>query len=226
MLKNIPLSKITLPPYDLRFYRSKEAFSLFCSDIEKSGMLVKPIVRETNGKYEVLDGWNRLRCAKKLGWKTVLCDVLTGETDEVSRIIIGLKVNMFRFSHDVIGVAQAFQRLRKLGLKQIQISRIFGFSKGHVSKLLSLNKLPPDKKLEVAKGQLNIEQAYQLVRKKRNPELMEKLNIKYKCGVCGSKVDLSQCEIINLCFDCRSDLEKLIRDRKEKMEREKGQRWL
>jgi len=224
--REIPMCLIDLPEHDLRYYRNREFFELFCKDIEQNGILVPPILQtRSNGRFLVVDGVNRVRCAQKLNWKTVKCDVYE-ETDEKDRIIIGLRVNIKRLSHDPMGVCEAFHRLHELGMSQKEIARRFGFSKSHVSKLFALTKLHPSDKLRLAKGELTIPLAYNLVRKRRDPELMEKLGIKNKCEMCGSKVDFGHTELIQICLNCKSLLQNLLESEKRKQKHEVSQREL
>lgn len=230
MEKEIPLSLIDLPDFDLRFYRDQDFFQLFCKDIEKSGIHVKPIVRKHNNRYEVIDGVNRIKCVKKLKWETVICDV-QDIPDETESLIMGLKLNLFRNPHDRMGVCNVCSRLHELGMKQIEIAKRFRFSKGYISKLVKISKkLDPYHKLELAKGRINIAQAYTYVKTTRNPDLMAKLErngkIEFKCDVCNSSVPFHGRELVQLCHECKRKLQALIRKEQEKYDPDKSQERL
>jgi len=215
MEKEISIDLIDLPSYDLRFYRSSEFFELLCSDISKEGILVKPIVTPVNGRFQVIDGVNRVKCAQKLGWKTVTCAILAID-ENLDKLILGLKTNLFRKTHDIMGIVNVFSYLRDNGMKQKEISKRFNVSKSYVSKLLSLTRLSSNDKLRLAKGQITVPHAYQMVKRKRNPELMEKLGIKYRCDTCNSQVSFHERELVSLCSSCRSKLEKMLRRERKK----------
>lgn len=226
MEKEIALSQIDIPKFDLRFYRSPEFFKLLCDDIEKEGMLVNPIVTPIpDNHYQVIDGINRIKCAKKLGWKTVKCDVITIDKD-TDRLVLGLKINLFRKSHDIMGTITVLSRLKDEGMKQKDLVKRFGLTKGYVSKLLAINKLPSNEKLMLAKGQITVSQAYQMVKPKRDRDLMEKLGIKYKCEACHSEVSFRERELIALCSECRSKLETVLRQERDRMSHSRGQQEL
>lgn len=227
MEKEIPLSQIVLPTQELRFYRSPEFLRLLTNDIRKEGMLVLPIVTPiSENQYELLDGVNRIKCAQKLKWETVKCTVLSEGKTDIDKVIYGLKVNIFRKSHDVMGIVRVFSYLKSKGMKQKDIAQRFGMSKGYVSQIISLTKLPIDKKNQVAKGQISLRDAYLIVRQRRDPSLMEKLNIQYKCDVCKSKVSFSERELVALCSECRSKLEKSLRQERDRQSHEREQKEL
>jgi ParB/RepB/Spo0J family partition protein len=225
MEKELPLSSLVFPPQDLRFYRSREFIFLLANDIKANGLKVPPIVTHQNGFYLILDGVNRVKAVKLLKWKSIRCDIVSNLSDP-DKIILGLSVNYFRSSHDPMGFVSAFDRLRKMGLKQKDIAKRFQMSKGHVSKLLSLTKLSPEDQLKLAKNEISIEEAYFRVKKPRDPDLMEKLNIKYECSGCHRKTDFSQIIEARLCLDCEAKLKDLIKKERERLKRERGQTGL
>ena len=226
MEKTIPLSQIDLSHFDLRYYRSKEFTVALSHDISKHGLLIPIVVTPTGKRYLVVDGVNRLSAIRLLKWKEVKCDVWENKT-EAQRLMLALKVNYFRQSHDIMGVARIFKSLtEKYKVKQRDIAKEFNMSKSYVSKLISFNRLPEDKKLALSRGELDMRTAYDLVRKKRSPELMEKLNIKYPCDGCHGKFDLSQIVQGNLCLDCQKLLADFIKKQKEKLKRERSQTGL
>jgi ParB-like chromosome segregation protein Spo0J len=211
MEKEVPLDLIDVSPFDVRFYRSMSFFKTLCEDIQTEGVLVKPIVQELpNGRYRVLDGVTRVLALRKLKRKTVVTDVVPANPDERETLIQSLKINLRRASQDPVGVSEAFQRLIVLGMTQKQIAQRFGFSKGHVSKLVSIANLSTSQKFDLAKGKMSIPQAYNLVKTRRNPDLMRELNTKQKCTVCNSACDYGQIELVQLCSECRGKLAHLL----------------
>jgi len=221
--KTIALAHLVLPTHDLRFYRSPQFLKVLCDDIKKEGMLVKPLVTPiSDNHYQVVDGVNRIICAKKLGWETVKCDVVEVRNDK-DIMVLGLKINLFRKSHDIMGTVTVLSRLKEKGMKQKDLVKRFGLSKGYVSKLLALTKLPTREKLALAKGQITVSQAYQMVKPKRSHSLMEKLGIEYKCDTCHSKVSFRERELIALCSECRSKLETVLRQERDRLSHEREQ---
>jgi ParB-like chromosome segregation protein Spo0J len=202
----ISLDLIDLPEFDVRYYRSTAFFKRFCEDIQKEGVLVKPILQQLpNGRYRVLDGVTRILALRKLGKKLVTSDVIS-EIDERTTLIQSLKINLNRSSQDPVGVSEMFKRLTTLGMKQKEIAQRFGFTKGHVSKLIAISKLSSSQKFDLANGRMNISTAYNLVKTKRDPDLMRELKIKQKCTVCYSSCDYGEIELVQLCGECRRKL--------------------
>jgi len=206
----ISLDLIDLPEFDVRYYRSTAFFKRFCQDIEKEGVLVKPILQQLpNGRYRVLDGVTRILALRKLGKKSVVSDVIS-EIDERTTLIQSLKINLNRSSQDPVGVSEMFKRLTTLGMKQKEIAQRFGFTKGHVSKLIAISKLSSSQKFDLANGRMNISTAYNLVKTKRDSDLMRELKIKQKCTICNSACDYGEIELIQLCSGCRSILTRAL----------------
>jgi ParB-like chromosome segregation protein Spo0J len=211
MEKEVPLDLIDVSQFDVRFYRSMSFFKTLCEDIKKEGVLVKPIVQELpNGRYRVLDGVTRVLALRKLGHKTVVTDVVPANPDERESLIQSLKINLRRASQDPVGVSDIFKRLIALGMKQKDLTKRFGYSKGHVSKLVSIANLSTAQKLDLAQGRMSIPQAYNLVKTRRNPDLMRELKIKQKCTVCYSSCDYGEIELVQLCGECRAKLAHLL----------------
>jgi len=214
METEISLDLIELPEFDVRYYRSTAFFRRFCEDIEKEGVLVKPIVRQLpNGRYLVLDGVTRILALRKLRRKTVVTDVVPAN-DERTTLIQSLKINLNRSSQDPVGVSEMFKRLTIMGMKQKEIAQRFGFTKGHVSKLIAISKLSSSQKFDLANGRMNISTAYNLAKTRRNPDLMRELKIKQKCTVCYSACDYGQIELVQLCAECRNKLAHLLESEK------------
>jgi len=211
----ISLDLIDLPEFDVRYYRSTAFFKRFCQDIEKEGVLVTPILQQLpNGRYRVLDGVTRILALRKLGKKSVVSDVIS-EIDERTTLIQSLKINLNRSSQDPVGVSEMFKRLTTLGMKQKEIAQRFGFTKGHVSKLIAISKLSSSQKFDLANGRMNISTAYNLIKTRRNPDLMRELKIKQKCTVCDSACDYGEIELVQLCAECRSILTRALEHERE-----------
>lgn len=225
MEQEIPLDQIEISDFDVRFYRSREFFRSLCEDIEREGVLVKPIVQKLNSHFIVLDGVTRILCVKKLGWKTIKCDVLDVK-DGVESLILALKINLKRTSQDPIGVSETFNRLVSLGVRQKEIARRFGFSKSYVSKLIAIHNLSHDQKLELCKGKLSIPQAYALTKARKDPDLMQRLGVKAKCDFCHSHVDYSQVQTLQICSECERKLTTVLRSEEKRSERKEQQKEL
>lgn len=221
-IEAIPISLIDEPSKDLRAWRDPAFADALRKDIEKEGLLVAPIVRlKSNGRYELIDGVTRLRQLRKLGKDKVACDLR--ECDDKEALIIGLKVGMKRISQDPMGLAKSFKRLKEEhGMRVRDIADRFGFSKGYVSKLLSLNKLTPSDQEALAKGKINIEYAYRMVSRKlgsKSEEWLEKSES--KCDACGSEKPFYELETMRLCGNCKALLMRLIGEQEREAEKRK-----
>ncbi len=70
-LKKIPIEKISLKHYNLRFNTQKERLQSLEESIKNHGLLVPLIISEKGQMYELVSGHRRLEVLKKLGYKEV-----------------------------------------------------------------------------------------------------------------------------------------------------------
>lgn len=187
---------------DLRAYRDESFEDILTRDIESEGQVVPILVRNLgNGRFEALD-LTRFRIVRSLGYDRVECRVL--HCGEKEGIIIALKMNLLRKSHDAMGVAKTLKLLRdKYKMRVIDLAVAFHFSKGHVSKLLKLNKLSLEDQDALARGELTIEQGYARVLGKIVP-LPERVERGTRaCGCCGQHKPFEEVETTAMCRSCR-----------------------
>lgn len=216
---------------DLRAYRDDAFEDVLKRDLEMEGQVIPILVRElNNGRYEALD-LTRFRLLKQLGYKQVDCKIL--RISEQQAIITSLKMNLLRKSHDAMGVARTLKLLHdKHKMRVVDLALAFHFSKGHVSKLLKLNKLSLEDQDRLAHGELTIGQAYALVRGKPIPERIKRETSR-KCRFCLRELPFEEIELTVMCRECRAllalALEKKARERKrhvKEKEAKKAQRTL
>lgn len=187
---------------DLRAYRDESFEEILRRDIEANGQVIPILVRAlANGHFEALD-LTRFRIVRELGYERVDCKIL--RISEKDAIITSLKMNLLRKSHDVLGVVKTLTLLRdKYKMRVIDLAVAFHFSKGHVSKLLKLNKLSLEDQDALARGELTIEQGYARVLGKITPlpECVERGT--RACGCCGQHKPFEEVETTAMCRSCR-----------------------
>jgi len=233
-LLKIPLDLIDEPSRDLRFYRDKAFSEILKRDLEvEGGLIIVPIVRPKNARYELIDGVERIRQLRRLGKRSVLCEVVEGVSD-LDALVMGLKANIKRRSHDAMGVARVIRTMHeRFNLRYSDIALRLGFSKGHVSKLMSLNWLAPKYQEMIAKGELSIAEGYQMASGRPFVDVEEFSRRKAKCEFCGVNYDSHEIELVRLCYRCRHDLTHLMNQRDKAIKREledaekrRGQKYL
>jgi len=110
--------------------------------------------------YLLVDGHRRHAAAKQAGVTTVACYVR--HYTEAERTEAMLVTALHREDLDPIEEARGYARLTELGLSQRKIAGRVGRTQPHISKRLSLLKLPDVAQEKVAGGQLKLDDALEL----------------------------------------------------------------
>jgi ParB-like chromosome segregation protein Spo0J len=97
--------------------QSKEIFEKGVKSVETFGMLSCPLVRETAGCYEIIDGEHRWRYCKKLEHKTIWVENL-GEISDQEAKTLTILLNNLRGKDDIEKRAKI---LKKLNEGQLQL---------------------------------------------------------------------------------------------------------
>lgn len=217
-LLRVPVDMIDEPEQDLRGYRGSAFSDVLRKDLEIEGLLAPVIVRSLqNGRFQLVDGKSRLDQLRLLG-ETRIDAVVLFDCSDQDALIYGLKLNVKRKAHDPMGLARCFRVLHdRFKMRVVDIAVRFGFSKGHVSKLLKLNKLAPELQTALSTGEITIQQAYDsLVHGSLD---FDRKNRSCVCEGCGAEVDISEVEDVRLCYRCRATLVDMARKRREQLER-------
>ena len=87
-VQNVPLDSIVIPDsYILTLHRKNT-----CEAIRVTGLMMPVVVRKENGRYILIDGYERLQCAKEFGWREVPAIV----TDDPRIDVLRLALNYVR----------------------------------------------------------------------------------------------------------------------------------
>lgn len=222
--RKIKVSLIDEPSADLRFYRDEGFSDALRYNLELKGLQIPLIVRsKDDGRFEILDGVTRYRELVGLGEKVVLCDVRN--VDDKDALIIGLNMNMIRANPDYMGLAKAVKRLiASYGMKHYEIARQLNMSRSWVTKLNSLNQLPPRLQDMVSKNELSVLDACEWVRGLRRVKHERKaLGQREKqatCSLCGSKKPSYEIEFVSACIGCMSRNRSWLEERKRRLARD------
>ena len=122
--------------------REKEKFEQIVESIKRVGML-KPILvnsqnYENNGKYELLCGEGRLLASKRLGYETVMAEVI--RCSRKTGFIVSLVENMARKGYTTIELARLIYNLHLKGATIEELSKITNRSKSFITDYLKLMK--------------------------------------------------------------------------------------
>lgn len=188
--------------YQPRKEMEPEALEELAASIESQGIIQPIVVRQVESdKFEIIAGERRWRAARKAGLKQVPC-VIKNVQDRAA-IAMALIENIQREDLNAIEEAVALDRLQEeFHLTHQQVADVIGKSRAAVSNLLRLNQLEDDVKslvsskqldmgharsllalegqqqvdiaLQMAKKNMTVRQAEQLVKKCLQPELEAK----------------------------------------------------
>lgn len=138
------------PDQPFRAY-SEEKENEMMDSIKVNGIIQDLIVRPLeNGKYQILSGHNRKRCAEKLGFKELPCKVKDVDDDEAKLMLVDTNL-IQRKEFYPSETAKALKIKREIYRKKDVKSDFFGeiskeqnMSRGNVQRYLRLNFLTPE----------------------------------------------------------------------------------
>jgi ParB/RepB/Spo0J family partition protein len=222
VLREIPVDLIDEPPEDLRFFRDEAFAELMKQDLELEGQIIPIEVRPlNNGRYQIIDGVTRFRELVSLGERRVLCVVR--DVDDLDAVVIGLKLNIRRKTHDFMGLAKAFKLLHdRFKMRYVDIARRFNMSKSWITKIMALNDLPLEYQEMLARGDLSVEEGYALARGLRYERVAKHVDGRKStasCDVCGKDYAPTEVSLLSVCYRCRHAYAQLRLEREKRLDR-------
>ena len=140
-IKEIPLSKLRVNPYQPRKTFNEDALKELAESIKEHGVIQPIIVKKSIKDYEIVAGERRFRASKLAGKETIPC-IIRNFTDEQMMEIAVLE-NLQRENLNSIEEAMAYESLMKnLNLTQEQVAKKVGKSRSYITNLLGLLNLP------------------------------------------------------------------------------------
>ncbi|MDF1863159.1 MAG: ParB/RepB/Spo0J family partition protein [Verrucomicrobiales bacterium] len=138
----VALDKVVPSPLQPRKRFHEENLDELVVSIQEHGVIQPLIVRDVDGKYELIAGERRWRASTKLGLNEV--PVILRDASDRDVLEMALIENLQREDLDPLEEAEAFQRLANdFGLKQEEIAQRVGKNRATVSnsiRLLDLDK--------------------------------------------------------------------------------------
>lgn len=138
----VALDKVVPSPLQPRKRFHEENLDELVVSIQEHGVIQPLIVRDVDGKYELIAGERRWRASTKLGLDEV--PVILRDASDRDVLEMALIENLQREDLDPLEEAEAFQRLANdFGLKQEEIAQRVGKNRATVSnsiRLLDLDK--------------------------------------------------------------------------------------
>jgi ParB family chromosome partitioning protein len=118
------------------------AYERLVEDMRENGpKAIGPIlVRRVGKKFEIVDGFNRWRAAKQLGWKTIHADTTDVSLEEAK--VINYRKNSERGTIDPFREAELFKSEIDAGATQEEVAARYGVDRSQVGYRLSLLRIP------------------------------------------------------------------------------------
>ena len=149
-------------PYQPRKEFSDEKLAELAESIKAHGIIQPLLVRELQGKYQLIAGERRLRAAKLVGLPTV--PIVIRELSEQSMMEIALVENLQREDLNPIEEAIAYQRLMdEFQVTQEEVAKKVGKSRPAIANTLRLLNLPQEVQDDLANGMLTMGHARALL---------------------------------------------------------------
>ena len=144
-IREIKISELKENPFQPRIDINLHSLEELITSIEQNGLL-QPIVvtkLEGNDDYTIIAGHRRYEAYKIMGEKQIKCSVLKNITDK-DLAVLSLTENIMRENLHPIENAIAIKNIldKKIVESQNKLAIYVGMSKGYVSKLMNILKLP------------------------------------------------------------------------------------
>lgn len=168
-VEQVALSEIVASPLQPRKEFSADALNELVDSIREHGIIQPLVVRQVNGKHELIAGERRWRAAQQLGLAEV--PVITREATDLEVLELSLIENLQRADLNPIEEAHAYARLaNEFGMRQEEIAQKVGRSRAAVANSMRLLDLHPQIQAWVTQGLLSVGHAKVLLGLKHHDE--------------------------------------------------------
>ena len=137
--EDIELSLLDDNPFNVRLRNEREELKQLASSLRRSGQISPIVVRPFNGRYQIVCGHRRAHAAKLIGMKTIKAEV--GSFSDQQVLEMSLVENVQRRDLSDYEKGLALKRMHLLGMTYEEISSSVGYSKQHISNLVSMTGL-------------------------------------------------------------------------------------
>lgn len=180
----VELDRVVPSPLQPRKRFNEENLDELVESIREHGVIQPLIVREVDGKYELIAGERRWRASTKLGLEQV--PVILRDASDRDVLEMALIENLQREDLDPLEEAEAYSRLaRDFGLKQEEIAQRVGKNRATVSNAIRLLDLDEQVQILVSRRILSSGHAKAIlgVKTKAEQRMLADLVVKKKLNV-------------------------------------------
>jgi ParB family chromosome partitioning protein len=154
-VQQAPLQRIHPCPFQPRKEFSPEALRELADSIKEQGIVQPLIVRERDGRLELIAGERRWRAAQLLGLAEV--PVIVRQADDRAVLELALIENLQRENLNALEEAQGYtQLIEQFRLTQEEVATKVGKSRAVVANALRLLKLAPSIQGYIREGRLSV----------------------------------------------------------------------
>jgi len=154
VVRRVALDQVVASPLQPRKMFAAEVLSELVDSIREHGIIQPLIVREVDGKMELIAGERRLRAAKEAGLSEV--PLIVREASDRDVLEMALIENLQREGLSPIEEAEAYHRLSKdFNMRQEDIAQRVGKNRATVANAIRLLELPDSVKDMVANAKLS-----------------------------------------------------------------------
>src|ERR1051326_1806484 len=154
-VQRIPIQRIYPCPFQPRKDFPVETLRELADSIKEQGIVQPLIVRERNGRFELIAGERRWRAAQLLGLAEV--PIIVREADDAAVLELALIENLQRENLNPIEEAQGYSQLiDQFQLTQEDVAAKVGKSRAVVANALRLLKLVPPLQDYLRQGRLSV----------------------------------------------------------------------
>jgi len=191
-LKKVKIAAVIIPEVRARAKLTEEQKEFLHASKEKYGTLTFPVVRPApQGKYELIDGENRLLEDEKKGLKE--CEVLVTKMDDKDASMANLLLNVARGTQDPIGAAQSLKKALDSGADIEDMAKVTGHTAQWVKKTVALLDLPERYQDALEQGELKVGHVDEVMRlttpEEMDAALQTTMKLKWSAGVLKNYVD-------------------------------------
>ncbi|MFW6264776.1 MAG: nucleoid occlusion protein [Bacillota bacterium] len=139
----VKIENINVNPYQPRITFNQVEIEELASSIKNYGVIQPLLLRESEGKYELVAGERRLRACKSLGMETI--PAVIRNINDLEMAEIALVENLQRRDLSFMEEAMAYQQLiEKFSLTQQELAEKIGKGQSTIANKLRLLTLPTD----------------------------------------------------------------------------------
>ena len=151
----IPLSEITPNPHQPRRQFNESSLAELAASLKTNGLIQPIVVRQVDGKFQLVAGERRLRAAKLAGLSAI--PAIVRDIDAYRQAQMALVENIHREDLNPMDRASAYRALMdQLGLTQAELAHRLGEDRSSIANFLRLNELAEPVKQLVRDGTLSL----------------------------------------------------------------------